>query len=307
MKTTQRSYSEEAGDFARLCELMVTGRREAWRSMTWCLGRIVDWRYGLWGDRIDDPGYHARNARLWFDGFGGLAGLAVSEGGGPEIAVLTTPGYRFLFGEILDWALAAWAGRGPRLTTELTDEQELEARALEERGFRRGGPYFTRRFDLTAPPGPPPPLEPGFSIVDMRAHPDYRGRRILRSNAFEHHDDLGEEELTALLRVDALLREAPTYHPDTDVCVMAPDGRLVASCEALIDARNAEADLERICTHSAFRNRGLARAAIVACMGRLCAMGIRCAYITGYSDAALSLYGSLGHVEELRCWTYERA
>ncbi|MEN9935293.1 MAG: hypothetical protein RLZZ387_1872 [Chloroflexota bacterium] len=56
---------------------------------------------------------------------------------------------------------------------------------------------------------------------------------------------------------------------------MAPAGRLVAGCEALIDARNLEADIERVCTHSAFRGRGFVRAVIVVCMERLRAIGMR--------------------------------
>jgi hypothetical protein len=98
---------------------------------------------------------------------------------------------------------------------------------------------------------------------------------------------------------------ATIYHAPTDICVMAPDGRLVAGCEALIDARNLEADIERVCTHSDFRQRGFARAAIVECLYRLKAMGIHSAYIMGYSEAALALYGSLGAVDEQEAYTYE--
>ena len=81
---------------------------------------------------------------------------------------------------------------------------------------------------------------------------------------------------------------------------MAPDGRFVAGCEALIDAHNAEAEIERVCTHSAFRKRGFARAVIQECLYRLREMGMRSAYITGYSEAAIALYGSMGAVEEVR-------
>lgn len=307
MKTTHRSYAEEAGDFARLCRFIVAGRREAWRSTTWCLGRIVDWKYGLWGGKAAQPNFWDRNAHLWFDAFGDLAGLAISENGDASFAVITAPGYRFLFADLLDWALDAWAERGPPFAVELTEQQELEARALERCGFRRGAPYMTRRFDLSRPPGRRFPLEPGFSIVDMRSRPDYRGRRILRANAFEGKEDLGDEELREQLRIDTYALASPIYHPETDLCVLAPDGRLVACCEALIDASNAEADLERICTHSAFRNRGFARAVIQACMERLRELGMRRAYITGYSDAAIALYGSLGAADELRCWIYRLA
>jgi GNAT superfamily N-acetyltransferase len=101
-------------------------------------------------------------------------------------------------------------------------------------------------------------------------------------------------------------RRNPIYHAPTDICVMAPDGRLVAGCEALIDAHNLEADIERVCTHDAFRRRGFARAAIIECLHRLKDLGLRNAYIMGYSEQALALYGSLGAVDEQEAYTYER-
>lgn len=66
-----------------------------------------------------------------------------------------------------------------------------------------------------------------------------------------------------------------------------------------------EADIERVCTYGNFRQRGFARAAIQECLYRLKAMGIPNAYITGYSEAAIALYSSLGAVDEVRAFFYE--
>jgi hypothetical protein len=229
MRTTHRSYSEGAGDFARLCRLAVELRGEPWRLATWCLGRVVDWRYALYGGKLDAPGFWAQSAHLWLDGFGDLAAVALSESGDAGIAVLTAPGQRWLFGEALDWALDAWAGRGPAYV-ELTEAQELEASALERRGFVADAPYLARRFDLALLPEAAPALEPGFALVDMVCSPDYRGRRLLRANAFGGRDDLGEEELRYELQLDTYGLGSPIYHPACDLCVQAPDGRLVAGC-----------------------------------------------------------------------------
>jgi len=88
---------------------------------------------------------------------------------------------------------------------------------------------------------------------------------------------------------------------------MAEDGRFVAGCEALIDARNGVADIERVCTHSRFRRRGFARAVIQECLDRLRDMGMCRAYMTGYSPEAIALYGSLGAAEESKSFIYEAA
>ena len=138
----------------------------------------------------------------------------------------------------------------------------------------------------------------------MAAHPDYRAQRILRDDAFKDCGDMTEEELRRELRFYNYGQAGPLYHAETDLCVMAPDGRFVAGCEALIDAHNLEADIERVCTHSGFRQRGFARAVIQECLRRLRAMGLQSAYITGYSQEAIALYGSLGAVEETQGFLY---
>jgi ribosomal protein S18 acetylase RimI-like enzyme len=128
----------------------------------------------------------------------------------------------------------------------------------------------------------------------------------LRADAFGGQPDLSEAEMRKRLELYNYMHAGPIYHPEGDLCVMAEDGHLVAGCEALIDARNLSADIERICTHSAFRRRGFARAVIRECMIRLRDMGMRRAYIAGYSPEAIALYGSLGHVSERTCYVYQQ-
>lgn len=305
MRTTHRDYAEEAGDFRRLARLLTDDADHVRRHTTWCLGRLADWKYGLWGEKPSIPRFCERNAHLWFDAVGDLVAVAISEEGGPQVAVLTTRGHRFLFEEAVAWATTHWGERGA-LSVEITEQAEVEVAALERSGFRRSSTFHAFTFDLTRPLPTPPTLPAGFAIVDMAVHPDYGARRVLRAEAFEGRADLSEAELARDLELDAASRESPIYHAATDVYVRSEDGRLVAGCEALIDARNAAADVERICTHSAFRRRGLARAAIHDCLRRLRDMGMARAHIAGYSREALALYGSLGAVASRTCLVYRQ-
>ena len=307
MKTTHRTYSEEAGDFNRLCRFCVENDHHGRQYGTWCLGRLVDWKYGLYGNKLSVAGFCDKNACLWFDAFGEMAGFAISEHGDSGFAIITAAGYRFLFEEMLHWALDNWGGRGPTFSIEITERQTAEAGLLESAGFQLGSTFYSRHFDLAQEPVKRFPLEEGFTIVDMATHPDFRQQRLLRANAFSHKDPLTEEEMQRQLTFYNYAHEGPIYHPQCDLCVMAPDGRFVAGCEALIDARNVSADIERICTHSDFRRRGFSRAVIQECMRRLRDMGMRDAYIGGYSPEAIALYGSLGHDSELKCFVYEKA
>ena len=200
MNTTHRSYAEEVGDFHRLCRFVRDHNAQVRALSTWSLGRIVDWKYGLYGNQTAVPDFCNRNAHLWFAAFGDLAGFAISENGGADFAVLTLEGYRFLFAEMFEWVLQHWRDREPRCAVEITALQTAEARILEDHGFSRAGTFYTRRFDLTAEAPTRVPLPAGFTIVDMLAHPDYRQQRILRDDAFSGRSAPTEEELQRELR-----------------------------------------------------------------------------------------------------------
>jgi GNAT superfamily N-acetyltransferase len=306
MKTTHRSYHEEEGDFRRLARFITDNNEDIRAYSTWCIGRFEGWKYAIYNPKLAYPDFCGSNAELWFDGFGRLAGFAISENGGTDFAILTLAGYRFLFEELLDWVLRSWRDRGPCLSIEVTARQTLEQDILQRRGFQRKSSFFRQTFDLTRPLPPRRELEEGFTIVDMATHPDYRAQRILLDEAFQGRSDVPEAELQREIRFYNLGQEkGPIYHPQTDINVVAADGRFVSTCEGLIDAHNAEADVERVATHSAFRRRGFARAAILECLYRLQEMGMRKAYIAGYSEAAVNLYASIADGEETTFYVYE--
>jgi GNAT superfamily N-acetyltransferase len=251
------------------------------------------------------PDFCRHNAQLWFDAFDRLAGLVISEDGDEGLAIITQSGYRFLFEEMLQWTLANWAERGPRFSIEITARQDIEIEILERYGFQQKADFFRQTFDLTQTLPPRFPLAAGFTIVDMAAHPDFRGQRILREEAFGGKSDISEEALRHSLLFTNHSQQGPIYHAPTDLCVMAPEGQIVSGCEALIDAHNMEADIERVCTHSSFRQRGLARAVIQECMFRLRDMGLHQVHIAGYSPEAIGLYASLGNGQESTFYIYE--
>jgi GNAT superfamily N-acetyltransferase len=307
VKTTHRNYNEAAEDFDRISRFIMERPAHIRSHSTWCLGRFVDWKYGLWGDKASIPDFWERNGHLWFDGFGDVVAFAIAESGGPDFAIITAEGYRFLFEEILMWVLEHWGDRDPALSIEITALQDLEARQLERYGFQRASSFYTFHHNLAEEPAQCFPLEEGFSIVDMHSRPDYRAQLALRLDAFQGKTEFSEEEIQEKLSLHSYSRESPIYHPHTDLCVVAPDGTFVSGCEALIDARNAEADIERVCTRPDFRRRGFAQAVIQECMLRLHRMGLQRCYITGYSLGAVGLYGSFGAKTRTESLIYRRA
>ncbi|MCB0200348.1 MAG: GNAT family N-acetyltransferase [Anaerolineae bacterium] len=305
MKTTHRNYDDEVGDFNLISRFILENNSQIRKHSTWCIGRFVDWKYALWGDKLSTPGFHTQNAHLWLDGFGYLAGFAISENGGHEIAIVTAEGYRFLFEEMLVWAIENWGDRGPGLSIEITSQQLMEVGFLERNGFRREASFFRAHFDLTKELVDRYQLDDGFTIVAMKTDEDYRAQLLLRQNAFAGKTAMSDEEIEHIANISSYGRDNPIYHSGTDLCVVAPNGRYVSGCEALIDTRNLEADIERVCTHSDYRRQGLARVAIQACLYRLKAIGVKQAHITGYSEGAIALYSSLGAGKRTEYWIYQ--
>jgi len=306
MKTTHRNYDDAVGDFHRISRLILENNSQIRKHSTWCIGRFVDWKFALWGKKLSTPGFHRQNAHLWFDGFGSLAGVAISENGGHEIAIITTEGYRFLFEEMLVWALENWGDRAPGLSIEITSHQWMEGGFLARNGFQRETSFFRSHFDLTKDLGGRTQLAAEFAIVSMKTEADYRAQLLLRQNAFAGKTELSEAEIEHIDKISRHGRDNPIYHAETDLCVVAPDGTFVSGCEALIDTRNLEADIERVCTHSDYRRQGLARVVIQACFYRLKEMGVKKAHITGYSEGAIALYGSLGDCQRTEFLIYHQ-
>jgi ribosomal protein S18 acetylase RimI-like enzyme len=306
MNLTHRDYVDQDGDFLLISRFIYTHYAQVRRNSTWCIGRFVDWRYGMWGKKPTTPDFWDKNAHLWFDGFGRLAGFAISEEGGCEFAVITTEGYGFLFEELLDWCTENWGDRGPELSLEITSHQRKAAECLERHGFAREATFIASHFDLATVSREPLPLEDGFRIVAMRTPEDYRNQLILRNDAFRGIQNMPEDELEELQRVRSFTLANPIYHADTDLCVVAPDGSFVSGCEALIDTHNLEVDIERVCTHSGYRRRGFGKAVIQECMVRLQAMGFKKAHIVGYSEEAIGLYSSLMPFDQTEYYIYQQ-
>ena len=156
MKTMHRTYSEEAGDFHRLCRFCVENDRHTRQHSTWCIGRVVDWKYGLYGNKLSVAGFCDKNACLWFDAFGEMAGFAISEHGDSGFAILTAAGYRFLFEEMLHWVLANWGGRGPYFSgINPRGAKRITSKRTTPNVRRRMWAAVSCRWSLKSPAGKP--------------------------------------------------------------------------------------------------------------------------------------------------------
>lgn len=300
MRTHTRPY-DDRHDFEKLWRFLEQDYARRQDRFVWLTGRLGDWRYGLWTDRKSMPSFFREYCQLWLDSFDRLLGLVLSEDGGDVFTLFTLCSHHYLYRDILDWTLAHWGPRYPALKTEVHERQPDAIAVLESRGFCRSGVVATTRsYDVAVKAQEPVRLPPGFRIEDMAHNGDFTAKALLNVNGFEGRDEVSE---AALMRF-AYSRENPIYDPTLDFSVVTADGLHVASCVGFADPAAGMAEIEKICTHPAYRRQGLAEAAVRACFHRLHQRGLTRAYITGYSTEANGLYEKLGPCAHKRWFQY---
>jgi hypothetical protein len=312
MRYLDRPFEDGAGDFKRLWEFFVRDYADRDGVFSWTVGRMADWKFNLTTRRKYSPLFASKSAHLWFDDLGELAGVAINENLDHEISVFPRRGSGHLFGTLIDWCVEHWAayaqpwapnadvaGREEaparrRLVTFLIESEQREAMALASRGWQDlGRASTTRRYDVASKAAEEIVTPEGFRVVSAEEDNNIPSKLRLYHDAW-HHGPVTDLDIDLF----EYCQTAPTYEAALDIAVIASDGEHVAGCTAFPDYRNSYAEIERVCAGSDFRRRGLATAAIGGCFRALDTVGIRTAYLTGYGDDAVSLYGKLGPTAE---------
>lgn len=302
MRLTNRDFIIESKDFDKMLQFIIEDNTKKKDYFVWSLGRIIDWKYGLWSEKRFFPNFYRKNAHLWFDHFDNLVGFAISEEGDNMFYIFAVDQYPFLYDEILNWVKINWSNRDGLLYTEVVENQNYEISVLENNGFvSKGVCEVTRAFDCDKATDINNELPMGYTFSNMKDNYDPVGNRRMQLNAFRKQEVVNKIDLLA----SEYARESPIYKPEFDMFIMNEEGTHISGCEAFIDYVNNNAEIERVCTHSGFRQKGFAKNVLIKCMQDLSKHGIKRAYITGMSKIAISLYGKLGHVNEINRFYYE--
>ena len=148
MKRTHRAFNGDSDDFKKMIQFIIEHNRIKQNQFTWSIGRLVDWKYGLWSQNKYFPTFFSQNAELWFDYLGNLVGFAISEGGDGSFTLFTEERHGFLYKEMLEWVMRHWADREGTLTTEVNETQLDEQQILEAQQFiSEGVCEVTRAFN----------------------------------------------------------------------------------------------------------------------------------------------------------------
>jgi RimJ/RimL family protein N-acetyltransferase len=302
MKTYHRPFVYESPDFKTMCALVVRDHAIKKEQFVWHVARLVDWKYNLVNFKRRFPGNYAHAAHLWFNYYDELIGFVISEEFNDEFTIIVLDPYTYLYPEMLAWVHFEWGKQYSQLTTCATATHAAYIAALEQAGYTKSGEIeMTRMFDTSQFRDHPHPSAP-LRFESMAENGNYENQRLLRRSAWQHVDlDIETEKA-----ICAYIRTSPIYDARFDFVLVDETGTHVSGCEAFIDRANGTAEIERVCTHSDYANKGYARMILNSCLRALHENGIPSAYLSGGYDKTIHLYGTLGHVKEVTRLFYKQ-
>ena len=272
-----RAYAGEA-DYQRVHDLLVesyalTGTTQNWTIDCW------DWfRYnGHVFEEIDGSHRWQSDVRLWQTERRKLVGAAILDD--RDLFLQVHPYFRRIEGEMLDWAerhdqegCPGGVDNAPLSIYVFEHDQQRQA-LLRGRGYRNLGHESNIRARSLDPPLPTFGLPPGYFIrsLDGQDREDLAKRAAVANAAFGITKHRAE--------TIQVLQRAPSYDPELDLVVVAPDASFAAYCVLWVDGANRIGMFGPVGTHPAHQRRGLGRAMMCEGLRRLQALRTRTAYV----------------------------
>jgi predicted N-acetyltransferase YhbS len=294
MSLHDRPYRSEA-DYNHMRRLLIDALALTGLPVYATIGDI-DW----WRAADEDEG-GVKMAHLWFDGERPAAWAWPVD---DQVDIVVHPAYPALHDAALAWAEDEYRQRQgelpekPMRAWSYTGDATRHA-ALAARGYRRtedGFVFFTRPIVLAGPP----PLPPGYAFDHVRGEADVARRTAVQRAAFE-------SEFMTEVKTRAV-QASPTYRPELDLVIVAPDGEYAAFAQIWLDEANRVGVFEPVGVAAAHRRRGLGRALMHEGARRLGELGARVACVgTGFDNApARAMYEAAGFTELDRNYAWIR-
>ena len=257
---------------------------------------VTDLPYRLSSWALDDPA----NINLWFDERSHLLGWAAMQTPFWTVDFVIRPGMdSTLLPLILAWAderalaVTDTPFGCPMWFANVFAQQQTRITALNAAGFTDQAHVSVDAWSkallrLTEPPRVAHALPTGFVIRPLQGIAEVDAYVELHRAVFE------SKSMTRGWRLRAL--QQPAYHPELDLVVESPDGRLAGFCIAWFDAAGMgglpTGQIEPLGARADFRGKGLATAVLSECARRLFALGARQVMVEtdNYRDAAMELY-----------------
>ncbi len=286
MNITFRNFQSEQ-DYAGMRRLLMQ-IYELSGPLVYCTVGDLDW----WRSTKDDP-RAIEQARLALDEREEVVGIAWP--GDNQVDIMVHPAHRELEEGMLAWAeerhFAKHGAEQPVLTARAYEQDAARVALLHRRGYERGTTYYSTKVQALNRPLPEPSLPSGYRIRHVNGEDDLDRRVAV------HRDAFAPSRMTVAKHRRVMA--SPTYRPELDLVVVAPDGDFAAYCLVWLDEHNQIGVFEPVGCHSAYRRQGLTKAVLLEGLRRLQVLGAQTAYVIGLGGAvaATRLYESAGFHE----------
>lgn len=308
----ERAYRPET-DFMAVRQMLIDTFTPGRGTRNW---RIERWNYAryfvvpMFGNYRKDVATEADVAaaitfweshnRVWAAPDGTIAAIVTFEYPWPgEAFLLRRPGTDFLLDQMLAYAEAKLIDpKEHTLKVNVYEHDPALQAAAAARGYTKGTAWYEE--DSVAPVDPLPAVDlpAGFRLLSMADDNDIEARREGIGRGFNHTDP--REWVSAIAYRE--LQQAPDYHPDLDLYIVAPDGRHASSCIVWWDPVNRHGVLEPVATHPDFRRLGLGRAVIAEGTRRAAARGATEMWV----GASMPFYRAIGFEPQTRAYRWEK-
>ncbi|GCE09770.1 GNAT family N-acetyltransferase [Dictyobacter aurantiacus] len=246
------------------------------RQMPESCRHVVDWPW-----RMSSPAIHAGNdAVFWENEEGMMVGLAAWQYYWAVLDFFIRPGPQQ---SEVEKDLFAWADqrfrerdveRGQPLPywAEFQEEDRERQQLVNSHGFRidEYDCYVYLEHALENLP-PVPTLPEGFMLRTLRGVDEVAAYADLHSAAFESNSMTPEWRARTL--------RMPTYRPELDLVIEAPDGSLAGFCVGWLESARQLAQIEPIGVHPRFQQLGLSRVMLLEILHRFRQHGARKAIV----------------------------
>jgi ribosomal protein S18 acetylase RimI-like enzyme len=270
MTITRHPYRGEA-DMLRLLDLV--------RSMPLACRHVIDLPWRLSSPAINE----GRDAAFWENADGQVVGFAAWQYYWAALDYFIAPGSDGSERQAVEAKLFAWAdgrfrerdverGRPLPYAVEFRDDDQQRRRLVAAHGFLLDEhDSYAQLQHALADLAPVPATPDGFTLRPLRGAAEAAAYAALHRAAFES-DSMTTEWRARTLRT-------PSYLPDLDLVVSAPDGSLAGFCIGWYEPERGVAQIEPLGVHPRYHQLGLGRILLLEMLRRFKALGASSAIV----------------------------
>lgn len=295
-------YNPTSDDFAIISDFVLKRSDFIANNTSWSYQRFVDWRYR----HIEkEDAFCSKTLIQFVDESDEILGIAINEDGNNCLTLLTTIESPELYQKLIEDAIDHLMIGHETIYFELSERQTMELACIRNMGFDEVGGSQKMKYALESMEIDPIKSKDGFRLVRLADEPMYEQQGRLRASAFQGKTEISDEEVAERLALIEIMKQSPTFNPSTDILVVDSNGKAVAGCEPLVNFHTKDAEIERVCTHTDYRNQGFSKMVITEAMSRLKDEGIKYAYLSGWNDTTIHLYKSFGPHQTLKIFNFK--